>query len=181
MGRPFHRPSVWVLYSTGTAPEQAGERMSRDCQDTPLPVEKFEHLASMTVEMTEIDGIEQGAILCFTDVGRSGKSNEVNELRTCYGDLYVIVNALRDYANILDSVIEEWSLTGYHAATYELHAVRCRKIAMKYATAIGYDYDKAVERCERRRAKGDRSGDTGMDGLEALVRKQENISTKKGK
>ena len=139
----------------------------------PLPAAKFESSMTTTVEMTEIDGMEPGAILCFTDVGKSGQPNEEKELHTCYGDLYVIVNALRDYANLLESVIPEWGLTGFHAATYELHAARCRKIAGKYAAAIGYDYDKAVERCERRRAKGERDNDTGMDGLEAFVRKRE--------
>jgi len=131
--------------------------------------------------MTEIDGMEQGAILRFTDVGQSGKPSENREVKTCYGDLYVIVNALRDYANILDSVILEWGLIGFHAATFELHAVRCRKIAGKYAAAIGYDYDKAVERCEKRRAKDEQGGDTGMDGLEALVRRKEGNSAKHGK
>ena len=119
--------------------------MSRE----PLPIAKFEPSTTTTVEMTEIDGIEQGAVLRFTDVGKSGHPGEAKELHTCYGDLYVIVNALRDYANLLESVTPEWGLTGFHAATYELHAARCRKIAGKYAAAIDYDYDKAVERCER--------------------------------
>lgn len=143
--------------------------MSRE----PLPAAKFEPSTTTTVEMTEIDGIEQGAVLRFTDVGKSGRPSVAKELHTCYGDLYVIVNALRDYANLLDSVIPEWGLTGFHAANYELHAARCRKIAGKYAVAIDYDYDKAVERCERRRAKGERDSDTGMDGLEAFIRKRE--------
>lgn len=145
--------------------------MSRD--EIGLPAEKFESSTTETVEMTEIDGTEQGAILQFTDVGRAGKPSELREIHTCYGDLYVIVNALRDYANLLDGAIQEWGLRGFHAFTYELHAARCRKIAGKYAAAIGYDYDKAVERCQRRRAKGNRNDDTGMDGLEALIRKQQ--------
>lgn len=131
--------------------------------------------------MTEIDGLEQGAVLRFTDVGRSGQPSEAKAVNTCYGDLYVIVNALRDYANLLEGAIQEWNLTGYHAAIYELHAARCRKIAGKYAAAIGYDYDKAVEQCEKRRARGDRAGDTGMDGLEALVRKKKIIPPKQEK
>ncbi len=143
--------------------------MSRE----PLPAAKFEPSTTTTVEMTEIDGMEQGAILRFTDVGKSGQLSETKELHTCYGDLYVIVNALRDYANLLESVIPEWGLTGFQAATYELHAARCRKIAGKYAAAIGYDYDKAVEKCEKRRARGERDSDTGMDGLEAFIRKRE--------
>lgn len=149
--------------------------MSRDPKDAPLPAARFEPSASATVEMTEIDGMEQGAVLRFTDVGRSGHPGMDKELRTCYGDIYAIVNALRDYANMLDSVIPEWGLTGYQAATYELHAARCRKIAGKYAAAIGYDYDKAMERCLKRRAKGDSGGDTGVDGLEALIRKNRNV------
>lgn len=138
-----------------------------------LPAERFEPSTSRTVEMTEIDGLEQSAILRFTDVGRFGQPSETKELCTCYGDLYVIVNALRDYANLLENVNSEWGLTGYHAAIYEIHAARCRKIAEKYAAAIGYDYDKAVKRCEKRRAKGDFSSNTGIGELEALVRKQE--------
>ena len=133
----------------------------------------FEPSTTATVEMTEIDGSGQGAILRFTDVGRFGRPSEVKEVDTCYGDLYVIVNALRDYANLLESAIQEWHLTGFHATAYELHAARCRKIAGKYAATIGYDYDKAMERCRKRRANSNRNGDTGMDGLEALVRKRE--------
>lgn len=147
--------------------------MSRNPNDAPLSAAKFELSTTITVEMTEIDGMEQGAILHFTDVGKSDQPSEAKELRACYGDLYVIVNALRDYADLLENVIPEWGLTGYHAAIYELHAARCRKIAGKYAAAIGYDYDKAVKRCERRRAKGEHGEDTGIDGLEAFIRKRE--------
>ena len=145
--------------------------MSRNPQDAPLSAAKFEPTASATVEMTDIDGMKQGAILRFTDAGQSGHPSGDRELRTCYGDLYAIINALRDYANMLESVIPEWGLTGCHAAVYELHAAQCREIAGKYAAAIGYDYDKALERCLKRRAKDDSGGDTGLDGLEALARK----------
>ena len=153
--------------------------MSRNPQDAPLPAAKFEPATTATVEMTEIDGMEQGAILRFTDAGQSGGDRE---LRTCYGDLYAVVNALRDYANILEGVIPEWGLTGYHAAVYELHAARCREIAGKYAAAIGYDYDKAMERCLKRRARDGSGDDTGLDGLEALARKRRkpDVGPKKG-
>lgn len=153
--------------------------MSRDPSSAPLPAAKFEIPTSETVEMTEIDGIIQGAILQFTDAGRRNKASSEREVRTNYGDLYVIVNALRDYANLLESVISEWSLIGFHAAAYELHAARCRKIAGKYASAIGYDFDKALERCRKRRAKGEREDDTGMDGLVALMQKREGAGKKK--
>lgn len=143
--------------------------MSRNPQDAPLPAARFEPATTATVELTEIDGMGQGAILRFTDADQPGGDRE---LRTCYGDLYAVVNALRDYANMLEGVIPEWGLTGYHAAVYELHAARCREIAGKYAAAIGYDYDKAMERCLKRRAKDGSGDDTGLDGLEALARKR---------
>lgn len=153
--------------------------MSRDPKEGPLPARKHEPTTTETVEMTEIDGMGQGAILQFTDVGRRGKPSEEKEVRTCYGDLCVIVNALRDYANLLDNSIQEMGATDPHAAIYELHAARCRKIAGKYAAAIGYDYDKALERCRHQRAKGEQSDDTGLDGMEAFVRKAEFRSKKK--
>lgn len=147
--------------------------MSRDPKEAPLPAWKYEPTTTETVEMSEIDGLGQGAILQFTDVGKSGRPSEERQFRTCYGDMYVIVNALRDYANMLESVVQEWGLTGFHAVTYQFHAERCRKIASKYSEAIGYNYDKALERCQRRRAKGEQFGDIGMDGMEAFVRKEE--------
>ena len=36
--------------------------MSRNPQDAPLPAAKFEPAATATVELTEIDGMEQGAL-----------------------------------------------------------------------------------------------------------------------
>lgn len=140
-------------------------------RDQNLPQRKHETTTAETVEMSEVDGLEQGAVLQFTDVGKNGRPSESKEVKTCYGDLYVIVNALRDYANVLDGVIQERELSGIQVATYQLHAERCRKIAGKYSAAIGYDYDKALERCRRRHAKGEQQNDTGLDGMEAFVRK----------
>lgn len=78
-----------------------------------------------------------------------------------------------DYTNLLDSMISEWNLSGFRAAKYEFHAARRRNTAEKYAAAIGYDYEKPLESCQKRHSKSLRDGEIGMDGLEALVRKQE--------
>ena len=137
---------------------------------------KFEQDITGTVEMTEIDGIEEDAVLCFTDIGKFGMPASEKEVKTCYGDLYVIINVLRDYANILERLISEWNLTGYRSGYYEMHAIRCRKIADKYSAAIGYDYDKALERCQKRRAKEGTSRKTGMDGIEVLLRRDSSSS-----
>lgn len=131
----------------------------------PLSKEQHEPELSKTVELTEIDGCVPGGILRYFD----GYDHADKEIRTCLGDIYVICNALMDYANLLEGVIEEWGLTGFHAANYELHAARCRKISKKYADAIGYDYEKAMEKCQKRR--GRRDDDVGQDALTALARR----------
>ena len=131
-----------------------------------------------TVEMTEVDGIQQGAVLDY--MAQSGKNQPYQEMRlhTCAGDLYVTVNALRDYTNVLERAISEWGLVGLRKELFSLHAARCRKIADKFSEQMGYDYDQAVERCRKRRAKGQHEDDTGMDALEALVRRRRNEKPK---
>lgn len=91
-------------------------------------------------------------------------------LTTCYGDIYKTVNALRDYIRLLESVCDQWELTGFHRATYEYHAEKLRKIADKLQAGIGYDYDKAVERCKKKRARKSHSNDVGEDALLLTVR-----------
>ena len=84
-------------------------------------------------------------------------------------------DALEDYANILDGVIKDWGLEGYKAFAYELHAARCRKIARKYAKAIGYDRERTLEKCHKRR--DDAGDDIGEEALMLL----EKYGSKKAK
>lgn len=71
-----------------------------------------------------------------------------HEVKTCYGDVVKIVNALRDYAKLLELVCDEWELAGFHRATYEYQAEKLRQIADKLQCGIGYDYDAAVRKCQ---------------------------------
>lgn len=75
------------------------------------------------------------------------------EVKTCYGDVVKIVNALRDYAKLLELVCDEWELAGFHRATYEYQAEKLRQIADKLQCGIGYDYDAAVRKCQKLRGK----------------------------
>lgn len=75
-----------------------------------------------------------------------------------------------DYANILDRVCDEWDLTGFHRATYELHAEKLREIAQKYQSGIGYDYEKNIEKCQKLKKRHNQS-DIGGDALELLNKK----------
>ena len=107
-----------------------------------LPQEPFRPMIAQSVQLEQFLGEE--LIFCFRDL------DGVHTFTTCYGDIYKTVNALRDYVRLLESVCDQWELTGFHRATYEYHAEKLRKIADKLQAGIGYDYDKAVERCKKK-------------------------------
>ena len=94
-----------------------------------------------------------------------------HEVRTCYGDVVKIVNALRDYAKLLETVCDEWKLGGFHRATYEYHAEKLRQIADKFQCGIGYDYDAAVRKCQKLRGKRPRNADVGEDAMVLAVKR----------
>ena len=127
-----------------------------------LPQESFRPMIAQSVQLEQFLGEE--LIFCFRDL------DGVHTFTTCYGDIYKTVNALRDYVRLLESVCDQWELTGFHRATYEYHAEKLRKIADKLQAGIGYDYDKAVERCKRKRAQKSHSSDVGEDALLLTVR-----------
>ena len=126
------------------------------------PQEAFRPMIAQSVQLEQFLGEE--LIFCFRDL------DGVHTFTTCYGDIYKTVNALRDYVRLLESVCDQWELTGFHRATYEYHAEKLRKIADKLQAGIGYDYDKAVERCKRKRAQKSHSSDVGEDALLLTVR-----------
>jgi len=105
-----------------------------------LPREAFRPMIAQSVQLEQFLGEE--LTFCFRDL------DGAHTFTTCYGDIYKTVNALRDYVRLLESVCDQWELTGFHRATYEYHAEKLRKIADKLQAGIGYDYDKAVERYE---------------------------------
>lgn len=115
------------------------------------PIELDQLAAEVTLHLYDVDG--------------------PREIKTCYGDIYKIVNALMDYARMLEQVCDEWDLQGFHRATYEYHAEKLRDIAKKYQAGIGYDYDSAVERCKAKKGKLQRDDDVGGDAMELALKK----------
>ena len=97
--------------------------------------------------------------LCFHDLDGS------HVFKTCYGDICKAVNALRDYARLLEMACEQWDLTGFHRALYEYHAKKMREIAGKFQAGIGYDYDAAMEKCRRKKKRKKKEDDFGEDAL----------------
>ena len=113
------------------------------------PMELEQYASEITLHMRDIDGD--------------------HEIRTCYGDIYKIVNALMDYARLLELVCDEWRLQGYHRVYYEYHAEKLRAIAKKYQEGIGYDYDAAIEQCKAKKKRGPKDDSIGGDALELAM------------
>lgn len=128
-----------------------------------LKKENYEPQTTETVLLAELYGPEPEGVFSFLD-----DTFKATEVRTCHGDLIIMINALMDYSNILEGVVEEWNLDGYHAASYQYHAERCRRISRHYADAIGYDYEKALENCRKKQKE---VGDTGEEALAAAYHK----------
>lgn len=130
--------------------------ISNGQQPLNLPYEKYEPVMSRPVELDAL-GVEV-SLRVFDIYGD-------HEIKTCYGDICKIVNALRDYSRLLEMVCDDWNLGGFHRATYEFHAERLRGIAGKFQEGIGYDYDAAVAKCQKKRGKKQRNEDVGGEAL----------------
>lgn len=122
-----------------------------------LPQDVFRPVISQSVQLEQFLG--EKLQFCFRDL------DGAHSFMTCYGDIYKTVNALRDYCRLLELVCDQWELTGFHRATYEYHAEKLREIAGKLQAGIGYDYDKAIEKCKKKQAKKHRNSDVGEDAL----------------
>lgn len=134
-----------------------------------LSCEKFEPVVSQSLKL---DALGTELNICFQTL------NGPCEIKTCYGDICKVVNALRDYARILRMVCEEWDLQGYHQAAYVLHADKLETISKKYQASIGYDYDKAVRKCRERQEKVQHDSDVGGEAMAMAYLKAQRLAEK---
>lgn len=132
------------------------------------PRERFEPVVSRPIEL-------EGVVLHLHD------ADGEREIKTCYGDIYKIVNALMDYARLLELACDEWGLEGFHRATYEYHAEKLRAIAKKYEIGIGYDYEAALAKCEEKKKKPHKDDDIGGDAMELALKQARRQDKKEGK
>lgn len=96
---------------------------------------------------------------------------EHTTIKSCQGDMYIICNALDDYARQIDKAVAERGLTAYATAVFEHHAERCRKISNNLAQQMGYDKEKVIRKCLRQRERAQSNSDIGQDGLSAWANK----------
>ena len=73
--------------------------------ENKLPQDIFRPMIAQSVQLEQFLGEE--LIFCFRDL------DGVHTFTTCYGDIYKTVNALRDYVRLLESVCDQWELTGF--------------------------------------------------------------------
>ena len=157
-GRPWTVFSDYMIM-VGVQGTKGGKNMDGHATDAALdlPREVFEPAISRPVKL---DLLGRELELCFQAV------DGPVEIKTCYGDIRKIVDALMDYARLLEMVCVQWELCGFHKITYEDHAKALRDIALKYQAGIGYDYEAALELCRKKVRKKAEDDDVGGEALE---------------
>ena len=144
------------------------ENVKRESLD--LPRKEYEPVVSRPVDL---GGLEAEVILSVFNI--KGDC----EIKTCYGVICKIVDALRDYSKLLTMVCDTWDLHGFHRIKYEFHAEKLLEIADKLQAGIGYDYDAAMERCEKQKEKKRREEDVGGEAMAmGLLKAQQAAETK---
>ena len=134
------------------------------------PRENFEDPLETGMTIDAILQLEATADV-FTLTGRES-------FKISYGEITKAVNALMDYARLLELACTQWNLTGYHKAVYELHAENLRKIAGKMQDGIGYNYEALLRKCEKRKMRKG-NDDVGEDALVLTVKSHLNASDPK--
>lgn len=89
-----------------------------------------------------------------------------------YGDIVLIICMLHDYVKMMDELRAE------DIEYQEYYRRRFMKMADKLAGQIGYDYDKAVEKCKKKQLKQEKDSDVGEDGVSQLIRRDFKASKK---
>lgn len=82
-------------------------------------------------------------------------------LRRQKGSLRIVVDALADYHDIVSRKTE--GMDGYAKAVWEVRLERIKQIQAKLEQSIGYDRDRQMEICRKRRPPKD--DDIGEDAI----------------
>ena len=121
----------------------------------------FEYLATLQQDDTQVE--IKGAI--------NVKSSPISEyeVRMSTGDLTLIVAVLHDYLIQIDKMLEtDETPPNYHRALWEYYKDKFKKITDNISAQIGYDYEKAKEKCKKDADKKSTST-VGGDGLEMAI------------
>lgn len=86
-----------------------------------------------------------------------------------YGDIVLIICMLHDYVKMLDEIRDDIQWKTYYRHKFVTMADRL-------AEQIEYDYDAAVEKCQKKQGKEERNSDIGEEAMAIVVKRG---STKK--
>lgn len=116
---------------------------------------------------------EKEVDISFLRPVKEGKYNLISYktdiLKSCYGDLILICNMIRDYCNILSKKEESDDNSCMQRANIDYYIARFMKIYNKFADYLDYSWEDAIEKCERS-FKKNRDNDINSDvGEDALV------------
>lgn len=113
----------------------------------------------------EIPDLDMELSISFIEMKALSEQN----IKSCWGDLFVICNALDDYASQIDKYVKDNELVGMTEFNYTYHADRCRKISDKIADQIGYDKVKTLEKCKKKQVS---DSDIGEEALVLSVKRK---------
>lgn len=123
----------------------------------------FGELMDLSAELSE--NMSEAFLLQVADLQKT------HEISLVYGDILKTILALRDYADIMEQVCDEWNLEGFHRSIYKLRAKNLREISQKLEAGIGFHYDAAMQKCARRKKRSKMNTGVGEDAL-VLASKQ---------
>ena len=84
-----------------------------------------------------------------------------------YGDIVLIICMLHDYVKMLDKIKgEDIQWKAYYRKKF-------MDMADRLASQIEYDYDAAIEKCQKKWQKKEKENDIGEDALVLALKKQQ--------
>jgi len=88
-------------------------------------------------------------------------------IETCFGELRVIIDALADYYDMVSEKVN--GMEGYAKAAWGYQMQRIKEIQTKLEDSTGYNRDKQLEICMKKKAKKD--DNIGEDALVLAAKK----------
>lgn len=126
---------------------------------------KVENWDAQTKNVPEIDIPIKGAV----NIKTRPISNF--DVRLAYGDLTLIIAMIHDYIKDMDMELSEGTL-GIDPNQYEAYyRPKFLGIADRISQQIDYDYDKQVEKCQKKMSKNDDNNDVGEESLALTVKR----------
>lgn len=121
--------------------------------------EELKYLDDVTIDTPEIDVPIEGAV--------NFKSHPMSEfkVRLSLGDLKLMVAILRDYVKSFDKLTEEGNCPINELEYVSYYRKKFLEMAERISTQIDYDYDKQMEKCLKKLAKGESKSTVGEDAM----------------